>query len=193
MPPQPEPQLASGLVVMTNGNRVTALSPATGRTLWTVTTASPVDSVTSGPSGIAVSTEIPSRLFLIDPKTGRVRWRVAYQGGQAPPLDTGTDLLYQGGKRFSLIDLRAANGSVRWAVRAPVTSFAQILRKGAYAVVVGNVTKPDSPALVTAYPKLSTGKQAWTTKVPTFVEVPAAVAGASLLVQSGDLTNACPA
>ena len=192
MPPQPEPQLASGLVLMTNANRVTALSPTTGRTLWTVTTASPIDSVTSGPSGIAVSTEIPSRLFLVDPKTGRVRWRVAYQGGQAPPLDTGTDLLYQGGGRFSLIDLRAANGSVRWAVRAPVTSFAQILRIGAYAVVVSNVTKPDSPAVVTAY-RMSTGKQAWTTKVPTFVEVPAAVAGANLLVQSGDLNDSCPA
>jgi outer membrane protein assembly factor BamB len=192
MPPQPQAQLASGLVVMTNGNRVTALSPATGRTLWTVTTASPIDSVTSGPSGIAVSTEVPSRLSLIDPKTGRVRWRVVYRGGQAPPLATGTELLYQGGEPSSLIDLRAANGSVRWAVRAPVTSVAQILRIGAYAVVVSNVTKPDSPAVVTAY-RMSTGKQAWTTKVPTFVEVPAAVAGANLLVQSGDLTDACPA
>lgn len=192
MPAQPEPQLASGLVVMTSANQVTALSPATGRTLWRVSTSSPVYSVTSGPSGIAVSTQAPSRLLLIDPKTGRVRWRVAYQGGQAPPLDTGTDLLYQGGERFSLIDLRAANGSVRWAVRAPVTSFAQILRVGAYAVVVGNVAKPDSPALVTAY-RLSTGKQAWTTKVPTFVQVPAAVGGANLLVQSGDITDACPA
>lgn len=192
MPSQPEPQLASGLVLMTSTNRVTALSPATGRTLWTVTTASPIFSATSGPSGIAVSTESSSRLLLIDPKTGRVRWRVVYQGGQAPPLDTGTDLLYLGGKRFSLIDLRAANGSVRWAVPAPAASFAQILRVGGYAVVVGNVTEPDSPALVTAY-RLSTGKRAWTTQVPTFVQVPAAAAGASLLVQSGDLTDACPA
>ena len=192
MPPQPEPQLASGLVVMTNANRVTALSPATGRTRWTVTTASPIDSVTSGPSGIAVSTEFPSRLLLIDPKTGRVRWRVAYQGGQAPPLDTGTDLLYQGGEAVQP-DRPACRQRVGALGRAsPVTSFAQILRIGAYAVVVGNVTKPDSPALVTAY-RLSTGKQAWTTKVPTFVEVPAAVAGANLLVQSGDVTDACPA
>ena len=192
MPPQPEPQLASGLVLMTDASQVTALSPATGRTRWRVSTASPIYSATSGPSGIAVSTENPSRLLLIDPKTGRVRWRVAYQGGQAPPLDTGTDLLYQGGKRSSLIDLRAANGSARWARPVPAASFAQILRVGAYAVVVGNVAKPDSPAQVTAY-RLSTGKQAWTAKVPTFVEVPAAVAGANLLVQSGDITDACPA
>jgi outer membrane protein assembly factor BamB len=192
MPPQPEPQLASGVVIMTNTNQVSALSPATGRTLWTVTTASSIFSVTTGPSGIAVSTEIPSRLYLIDPKTGRVRWHIAYQGGQAPQLDTGTDLLYEGGKRFSLVDLRAANGTVRWAVPAPAASFAQVLRFGAYAVVISNSAKPNAPASVTAY-RLASGKQAWTTNVPTFVEVPAAVAAANLLVQSGDLTEACPA
>lgn len=190
MSPQPEPQLASGVVLMTTANRVTALSPTTGRTLWTVTTAGTVYGASSGPSGIAISTEHPSRLLVINPKTGTVRWRAGYLGGQTPPLDTGTDLLYQGGA--SLIDLRAANGSVRWAVPTPATSLAQLLRVGGYAVAIGNSTKPNSPALVTAY-WLATGKRAWTTKVPTFVQVPAAVAGTHLLVQSGDLSEGCPA
>lgn len=192
LPPQPEPQLASGLVLMTSGDQVTALSPTTGRTVWQVSAGSPVYSVASGPSGIAVSTQAPSRLLLVDPTTGRVRWRVAYTGGQAPALDTGTDLLYPGGTGFGLTDLGAANGSVRWTDPAAAASSAQILRVGAYAVVVGNATKPNSPALVTAY-LLATGKRAWTTEVPTFVEVPAVAAGANLLVQSGDLSEACAA
>jgi outer membrane protein assembly factor BamB len=195
MPSQPEPQLADGLVLMSGSNTVAALSPATGRTLWTVTTTRPIYSVTSGPSGIAVSTDVPSRLSLIDPKTGRVRWHAPYLA-VPPRLDTGTDLVFvdgvPGSNRLRLVDLHAASGSVRWAVPVPATSFDQVLRFGAYAVVIGNGTKPNAPALVTAY-RLSTGKPAWTTKVPTFVEVPAAVTGTNLLVQSGDVTNACPA
>jgi outer membrane protein assembly factor BamB len=189
LPSQPEPQLASGLVLLTNANHVIALSPATGRTRWTVTTAGRINSASSGSAGIAVSTESPSRLYLIDPTTGRVRWHIDYQNLQAPSLQTATDLFYEGD---GLIDLRAANGSVRWAAPTPTASFGQMLRVGPYAVVIGNAIKPDSPSLVTAY-RLATGKQAWTTKVPTFVEVPAAVAGANLLVQSGDISNGCPA
>jgi outer membrane protein assembly factor BamB len=195
MPDQPEPQVAPGHVVFyANTQSVSALSPATGRTLWRVRTAGPVHTLTAGPSGIAVSTSNPDRLYLIDPVTGRVRWHIPFTGSQVP-LDTGTDLLYApaaAGNRQGLVDLRAANGSVRWAVPAPPTVSGLVLRFGAYAVTVGGAIRPGTPGLLSAF-QLSTGKATWTTKVPTLIQVPLAVAGTDLLVQPTDSVMACPA
>jgi outer membrane protein assembly factor BamB len=195
MPDQPEPQLAPGHVVFyANSQSVSALSPATGQTLWQVGTAGPLHTLSAGPSGIAVSTANPDRLYLIDPVTGRVRWRIPFTGSQAP-LDTGTDILYApaaAGSRQGFVDLRAANGSVRWAVPAPATASGLVLRFGAYAVTVGGAIRPGTPGLLSAF-RLSTGKAAWTVKVPTMIQVPPAVAGADLLVQPTDPVMACPA
>ncbi len=194
MPSEPEPTLASGLVVISRRDQVMALSPATGRTVWTVTFGTPGAAVASGPGGVVVTTSNPDVLYLIGPKTGRVRWHVPYQGWQML-LDTGTDLLYEGavagGKGLRLVDLRAASGSVRWTAPAPASSSGRVLRFGAYAVVVGDTaSRLHQPGVLAAF-RLTTGRLAWTASVPTFVQVPMVVAGADLLVQPTDASYGC--
>ncbi len=67
-----------------------------------------------------------------------------------------------------------------------------VFRFGGYAVLAGGAQQPGSPGLLSAF-WLSTGKAAWTARVPTLIQVPPAVAGGGLLVQPTDPAVACPA
>jgi len=49
-----------------------------------------------------------------------------------------------------------------------------------------------TPGVLTAF-GLPTGKQAWTVKVPTLLQVPPVVTGADLLVQPTDASYGCAA
>ena len=227
MPQQPQLAVSAGRVlVYTAGQNVyprpvlwpvTALSAATGRTLWQAATAGPVAGLSAGPSGVAVTTVNPGRLELIDPVTGRARWNIAAAAQDSPPADTGTDLLYLGdapGGRVGLVDLRAADGSVRWVAQIPLSwspgtaspapsaavvpaagaavAAGPVLMFGADAVVAGSAMPSGSPGALSAF-RLSDGAPAWTATVPTLVHVPPAVAGSDLLVQPTDPSYACAA
>jgi len=196
---------------------VTALSPATGRTLWQTATAGPVTALSTGPSGVAVTTVNPRRLELIDPVTGRVRWNVAASPADSPPLDTGSDLVYLGdapGGRAGLVDLRSADGSVRWVAPVPLSwspstaspapstavvpaagaavAGGPVLLFGGDAVVAGSALPSGSPGALSAF-RLSDGAPTWTATVPAQVHVPLSVAGGDLLVQPTDPSQACAA
>lgn len=206
MATQPVLQVSAGRVVVYDDAQqvyprpplwpVTALSPATGRTLWRVPTAGPVGAVSAGPSGVAVSTSLPSRLYLIDPGTGRLRWQIPASLGLQTPLDTGTDLLYIGrastAAPLSLVDVRAADGSVRWSLPVPATASGTVFQFGGLAVITVYPSRPGSSGLLAAF-RLATGEPAWTVKVPTMVQVTPTVAGADLLVQPTDPAIGCPA
>jgi outer membrane protein assembly factor BamB len=217
MPAQPQLLVAAGrLVVYTNTQNVsprpavwpvTALSPSTGRTLWRAATAGPVGAVSASTQsaragGVAVATADPDELYLIDPGTGRVRWhRASDVNSDATPLVTGTDVVYVsdsgrgaalGGER--LADLRASDGSVRWAAPLADSVFLPepVLAFGPYLVVSLGSGQRDDPARLVAY-RAATGAIAWTARVPTLVQVPPAVVGRHLLVQPTDPAVACPA
>jgi outer membrane protein assembly factor BamB len=206
MPEQPSLAVAGEHVVVYDASQavsppvplwpVTALSPATGRTLWRTAISQPVYMVLPGPSGLAVTTFSKSRLYLINPVTGHVRWSTSYLGSQQPPSDTGTDLLYTAGtggvEGMTLVDLRAANGSVRWTAPAPATAWGTVLRFGPYAVVIGAPKNPGDAGVLAAF-LLSTGKRAWTVTVPTLVQVPLVAAGGHLLAQPTDPAVGCAA
>jgi outer membrane protein assembly factor BamB len=174
---------------------VTALSIATGRTLWQTATAGPVDMLSAGPSGIAVSTSNPVRLYLINPLTGRVRWSRPFTDTNAP-LDTGSDLLYFGsapGTSQPLVDVRAATGAVRWTASFHRAYGPDTMVSSGADVVLPFSGQPDTSGAGLSAFRLATGKAAWTHLLPTLVQVPLAVAGADLLVQPTDPVVACPA
>lgn len=170
----------------------TALAPATGRTLWRTGTGTFVYSQSAGPSGVAVTTS-GRKLLLIGAASGHVRLSVRDRDSQLP-LDTGTDLLYADGSAASgpttLVDVRSASGSVRWSAPAPADSSGQVSRFGAYAVMAVDPSTPGKPGRLAAF-TLSTGKRAWTTAIPTLLQVPLVAAGADLLAQPTDPGYAC--
>jgi outer membrane protein assembly factor BamB len=202
MPSQPLLLAVDGRVVVYGGSQafgVTAMSPATGRTLWRVSVSAGV--LSSGPAGLAFATYQPDRLYLVNPVTGRVRWHVStFVNSSAFALVTGTDVVYiafppgikpPGGQR--LADLRASNGSLRWSVPLtgmPFVPESAVAFGGTYVVPQGSGQAGDPSRLVAR--RQSTGAVVWTTRVPTMVQVPPAVAGASLLVQPTDPAVGCP-
>jgi outer membrane protein assembly factor BamB len=227
LPGQPQLAVAAGRVLVYDDDQnvyprpalwpVTALSPSTGRTLWQSASAGPITALSAGPSGVAVTTLNPVRLELIDPVTGRVRWNVPAATGESPPLDTGTDLLYLGGApggQAGLVDLRAADGVVRWVAPVPLSwtprtaspapsaqvvlpagaavASGPLLRFGGDVVAAGSAMPSGTPGALSAF-RLSDGAAAWSATVPTLVQVPPAVAGSDLLVQPTDPSLACAA
>jgi outer membrane protein assembly factor BamB len=208
MPDQPQLQAAAGRVLVYTNTQgvfphpalwpVTAVSPATGQTLWRVATAGPVDALSGE---VAVTTTSPSELYMIDAASGRVRWRLATDVAGGLPLVTGTGVVYVsdsagnapgGGQR--LVDLRAAGGSARWTVplAEPVFLLEPALPLGRDVVVSLGSGEPGDPARLVGY-LAATGAVAWTTVVPTLVQVPPVAAGANLLVQPTDPAVACAA
>jgi len=162
-----------------------------------------VDTLSAGPSGIAVSTYAPSWLSLIDQVTGRVRWRVRTLASPGTVLLTRTAVAFIGAvpgavsgaraRGAQLVDLRVSDGSVRWHARLadPALGPDPVLSFGADVVVsIGWGTSPH-PARLVAY-RQGTGARAWTADVAAQIQVPPAVAGAGLLAQSAD-GLACPA
>lgn len=170
----------------------TALAPATGRTQWRTATGSSVYSQSAGPGGVAVTTS-GRKLLLIGAASGHVRVSVRDRDSQLP-LDTGTDLIYAGGSPAggptTLVDVRSASGSVRWSAPAPAGSNGQLSRFGGYAVMAVDPSTPGKPGRLAAF-ALSTGKRAWTTAIPTLLQVPLVAAGADLLAQPTDPGYAC--
>ena len=63
---------------------VTAVIPATGRIAWRFNPGTPVTVLSAGPAGLTLAIYDPDRLYLLDPRTGQLRW----QANTAAALDT---------------------------------------------------------------------------------------------------------
>jgi hypothetical protein len=62
-----------------------------GRIEWRFDPGIAVTVLAEGPAGLAVATYVPARrLYLLDPRTGRPRWRAATAVALAAPLVTAT-------------------------------------------------------------------------------------------------------
>jgi PQQ-like domain len=107
--------------------RLMSLGAATGAVRWTLTLSKRGvfgSQALTGDGGL-VLTQGSSTLTMVDLATGRVRWNAAASPVDSPPLDTGSDLVYLGdapGGRAGLVDLRSADGSVRWVATGAVSA-----------------------------------------------------------------------
>jgi outer membrane protein assembly factor BamB len=196
LPRLPQVLVAGGRVVVygyVQAPTVTALSPATGRTLWQLSTSSEPAAVSSGPAGLAVDTLGPNRLYLVNPVTGRLRWnRPEFVNPGSAPLVTGTDVVVLTGPPERLAALSASSGSVRWSTpeSGPSFTWQPVVAFGADFVISLGSGQPGDFARLAAYVQ-ATGAAAWTRTVPTMIQVPLAVTGDRLLVQPTDPTVYC--
>lgn len=132
---------------------------------------------------------------MIDAATGHVRWRVDDADSQLP-ADTGTDVFFVNGQptsgKLTLVDVRPASGSVRWSVPAPGTFNGLAFGFGGYAVAFEDTSGALHPQGALVAFRLTTGRRAWTVKVPKLLQVPPVAVGPDLLLQPTDPSFGCP-
>jgi outer membrane protein assembly factor BamB len=200
----PQMQMAGGLLLVSSGfggSPMTAYVPATGRVAWTFETPGPRagttaswEAVAAGTAGVAVAVAnlpAPGRLYLLDPATGRVRWRAAALVGAGPLLAAGGVVDIEGTAAngpVAIVDRDAADGRIRWqdTLQQPASNagqgIEQLVRAGQLALVQSNAAA-GQPVTLSAY-WLADGSPAWQVSLPANVEVsPVFVPGQGVLVQ----------
>jgi outer membrane protein assembly factor BamB len=184
---------------------VTAIVAATGRVAWRLHGGPPPSVVASGPAGILLSSDNPNWAALLDPATGKARWRVTTflpymsQPGLPPGAAvTARDTVAaegqpdQGtGRGSRLVDRSASTGSVRWAVPLPAIDpdGAAPLIAGSQVLVATNPPAGGSATLMAI--DQATGRLAWRARMPTTMWVQPAAAGPGLLAQPTDASYLC--
>ena len=209
LPGEPALVAADGLVLVqsdaTGGGAptaVTALVPRTGRVAWRFDPGVPVNIPGAGPAGIIMSSYTPDRLYLVNPATGRPRWSVAavatYTFPNSELVVTKTSVvLVEGRGGARLVDRRAADGRVLWS--APLSGSSVALHLALTSGPSGQdvVATMGPPGTGTASRlwvfRLSSGRLAGATTLPSLVQAPLAVAGPDTLVQLDDPVCAVPA
>jgi PQQ-like domain len=187
---------------------VLAIAAATGKTLWTLHTASEVTAVWPTRAGVAIATGYPGRVYVADPAarlylagltTGKVRWSVpgTHSDPYTTPVVTGSDVIAVATtpSTGTVIDRNAATGAVRWkAVITP--SYGRYLTQpsgqNVLAIFPGaTATKPSRLLAVNR----ATGKTAATVLLPGMATVGAApaVAGRHALFEPQTLSCEQPA
>lgn len=201
VPQQPQSQLADGLVLVTSAamggtapTAMTAIRPATGRVAWRFDPHATVTLLAVAQPGLAVATDNPYRLYLLNQATGRPRWHADTVAGLfGAPLVTSTMVVTAEGRLDARLTARdAATGTIRWTAHetnGPIVT--PIVTDGQLALVQGE-GEPGQPAPLRAY-RLSDGALAWQASMPTFVQDGAVPVPASdeFLVQAADLGYAC--
>jgi outer membrane protein assembly factor BamB len=204
LPDQPTVLVADGLVLVLSNTQgpgittaLTAVLPATGRVAWRFDPGESLTVLSAGPAGLTVAAYVFSRrLYLLDPRTGRLRWQEATFVAQGiVPLVTSTDILaVEGQSPIRLVDRAAADGRVRWqdTLTTPPVGQQQVLAAGPLAVLQGAPVTPGQPAPLLAY-RLTNGRAAWRVDMPTFVATQPVLTPGHVLEQPADLMSACAA
>jgi outer membrane protein assembly factor BamB len=204
MPPLPQVQVLGGIALVTSGETgpgistaVIAVDPHSGRVAWRFDPDMPVTVLASGPAGLAVATYVPyRRLYLLNPATGRPRWRVSTaEALLSIPLVTATGVIGDEGgvvgfEAMHVVSRTAADGRPRWDVPLADAVMGTVVRVGSDAVVQANSEEVGPPSPVVAY-RMATGKVAWEVNMPAFVSQAPVPAAGGLLVQPADLIQAC--
>jgi outer membrane protein assembly factor BamB len=203
-------QLAGGLLVVTSTtsspsipNTLTAVVPATGRVAWRFDPPAPptdpgaqASVLSAGPSGLAVATYDPRRLYLLGLRTGRPRWHADTFVAQGTlPLVTGTSVIgVEGQGHVAMVARDAVTGRVRWraSLSGPSESYVPILATGTLAILPGEPGTAGAAAPLRAY-QMATGRLAWQAAMPAFVQSPPVLVPGAMLVQSADPMYGCAA
>jgi outer membrane protein assembly factor BamB len=190
------PVLAGPVAVFAQDGIVHGLRIASGRQLWAWRGGQAVYGMWRWGGLVAVLTDQVSAHAAItglDAATGAVRWirplpGSGLLGGQAVTGDGGLAMIRADGV-LQVISL--ADGRVRWA-RPLATGAAgpQPVLQLAGQVVVQTDGGAGRAAPLLAY-DLATGRPAWRTGLPTFVQVPPVPATGGLLIQPADPGYAC--
>jgi outer membrane protein assembly factor BamB len=205
MPPDPQLQVVGGLTLVISGEQgpgipttLTAIRAPAGRIAWRFDPGMPVTVLSAGPAGLAVATYVPDRrLYLLDTRTGRVRWRVttAVAPNTAPLVTQSRVVSAVGGvvgfTAQRLVSLDAASGRIAWAHRLTGVPQGPVLGVAGDAVVQTDPSGAGQAAPLLAY-RLAGGRTAWRAVMPAFVGLPPVQAGSGLLLQPADLPPACP-
>jgi outer membrane protein assembly factor BamB len=203
VPQEPQSQLADGLVLVTSAvmggtapTAMTAIRPGTGQVAWRFDPHSAVTLLTAGQPGLAVATDNPYRLYLLNQATGRPIWQADTVAGLfGTPLLTSAMLVTAEGRLEARITARdVATGAIRWTTPETSTEIvAPIVTVGQLVLVQGE-GEPGQPAPLRAY-RLSDGALAWQAGMPTFVQDGAVPVPADhgFLIQAADLSYACAA
>jgi outer membrane protein assembly factor BamB len=204
LPQAPAIQLTGGLVLVTSNEQgpgistaLTAVIPGTGHIAWRFDRGEPLTVLAAGPAGLTVAAYVFNRwLYLLDPRTGRLRWQAqTFVTEDNIPLVTRTDVLVlEGLQTVRLVDRNAADGRVIWqnTLTNPPVGSQPVTQAGSLALLPGGPRVPGTPAPLLAYDRAS-GRLAWRTDMPTFVQSPPVLAAGGILVQSADLIYACAA
>jgi outer membrane protein assembly factor BamB len=206
LPARPFLQLLGHLVLVTNGNQdpsymtaLIAIRPATGALAWRFDPGTPVTALSYGPAGLAVATYLSGRrLYLLDARTGRPRWRVttAANPDALPEVTSHGVVTVEGGlpgfPRLRLVSRAGATGRRLWAIRlriAPLGVQPVLPLPGDVAVqLAGRRILGPSPLL--SY-RLATGALAWRASMPASVQLPPVPVPGGLLVQPSDPQFGC--
>jgi outer membrane protein assembly factor BamB len=204
LPQAPAIQLTGGLVLVTSNTQgpgistaLTAVIPGTGRIAWRFDRGEPLTVLAAGPAGLTLAAYVFNRwLYLLDPRTGRLRWQAQtfVTLGNIPLVTRTNVLVLEGLQTVRLVDRNATDGRVIWqdTLTNPPVGGQPVTPAGPLALLQGGPRAPGTPAPLLAYDKAS-GKLAWHTDMPTFVQSPPVLAPGGILVQSGDLMYACAA
>jgi outer membrane protein assembly factor BamB len=202
LPQSPTIQLTAGLALVTSNTQgpgistaLTAVIPGTGHIAWRFDRGEPLTVLAAGPAGLTLAAYVFNRwLYLLDPRTGRLRWQAqTFVTLDNIPLVTRTNVLVlEGLQTVRLVDRNAADGRVIWqdTLTNPPVGGQPVNQAGPLALLQGGPRAPGTPAPLLAYDKAS-GRLAWRTDMPTFVQSPPVLVPGSLLVQPGDLIYAC--
>ena len=207
LPGEPTLAAADGLVLVQNDvtgggtPTVTALAPRTGRVAWRFDPGVSLDVAGAGPAGIIMASYTPDRVYLVNPATGRPRWSVntvaTYTFPNLELIVTAASVVeVEGRSGVRLVDRRAADGKVAWS--APLGSSTALhlaLMPGASGPDVVVTTGPPGTGTASRLRvfRLTSGRLAGATALPTLAQAPLAVTGANTLVQLDDGVCAFPA
>jgi outer membrane protein assembly factor BamB len=202
LPQSPTIQLTAGLALVTSNEQgpgistaLTAVIPATGRIAWRFNPGTPVTVLSSGPVGLTLAIYDPRRLYLVDPRTGRLRWQASTAVGlDTVPLVTRTAVVaVEGIQTVRLVTRNGADGRVIW--QDPLTEppvGAPVAQVGPLAVLQGEPRHSGASAPLLAY-QMASGRLAWRADMPTFVQTPPVLVPGGILVLSADPIYACAA
>jgi outer membrane protein assembly factor BamB len=205
LPGRTQVQVFAGRALVTsNGSgqdtstALVAVDPVSGRSEWRFDPGNAVTALASGPAGLAVASYVPARrLYLLDPRTGRPRWRAATAVAlDTVPLVTAAGMVaVEGGvvgyPAVRLVSRDAATGRQQWA-RPLATSAVgpQPVLQVAGQVIVQGGAGPHRVAPLLAY-DLATGRPAWRAGLPAFVQAAPVPASGGLLLQPADPGYGC--
>jgi outer membrane protein assembly factor BamB len=161
-----------------------------------------------GPAGVALASRIDRdrrhELLLVDPASGRVRWRRRLPGPLALDMDPAVDRLAlvtgsevalvapgpRGQAQISLAAYRARDGRLAWRIPVQAGGWPTWTADGRL-LLVGS--PPDSTTPTPSLTAVDTraGRLLWRGALPMMADRPAAPLGAGAVIQVGDPARVC--
>jgi outer membrane protein assembly factor BamB len=191
-----------------DGRAVTAYRLDTGGRRWRLGGLAEPAVVGVGPAGVAVVSAIERgqrhQLLLVDPGSGRVRWRRPLPGPLLLDMNPAVDrlalvteaevVLVTNGPRLgppvTLAAYAARDGAVRWRVPVQAGGWPTWTSNGRL-LVVGSPPAARTPEMSLTAVDVRAGRVLWRSPLPMHADRPAAALGSGAVIQVWDPPRAC--